>query len=293
LLADALKDRLLGFHMTQNLDMRKLGFLYYVAASSETLGDVLQRAARYSGIVNEGIELETECGRSLRIGITYAGVSRLSDRHQLEGWVTGIVRACRDMTGRELQPSHVRIIHQRIPESSEFDNFLGRQAEFGAAKDEVLFPGEAAGLSIIHADPYLNKLLTAYCDDALARYKAPLGTLQTHVENAIATLLPHAQVRLDTVAKKLGMAPRTLRRKLAAENITFARILEDLRIALAQRYLAEQNLSISRIAWLLGYAEVSAFSHAFRRLTGRTPRADRPRQRRPGHSDVVRQRVRR
>jgi AraC-like DNA-binding protein len=93
--------------------------------------------------------------------------------------------------------------------------------------------------------------------------------------------------------KKLGMAPRTLRRKLAAENITFARILEDLRIALAQRYLAEQNLSISRIAWLLGYAEVSAFSHAFRRLTGRTPRADRPRQRRPGHSDVVRQRVRR
>lgn len=270
-----------------------MGFLYYVAASSETLGDAMQRVARYSGIVNEGIELETECGRSLRIGIKYAGVSRLSDRHQLEGWIAGIVRACREMTGRELQLNHVRIIHQRIPESTEFDGFLGRQAEFGAGKDEVVFAGEAAALPIVHADPYLNKLLTAYCDDALARHEAPAGSLQTNVENAIATLLPHAQVRLDSVAKKLGIAPRTLRRKLAGENITFARILEDLRIALAQRYLAEQNLSISRIAWLLGYAEVSAFSHAFRRWTGRTPRAGRPGRRRLGHSGIALRRVRR
>jgi AraC-like DNA-binding protein len=50
---------------------------------------------------------------------------------------------------------------------------------------------------------------------------------------------------------------------------------------LAKHYLAEQDLSISRIAWLLGYTEVSAFSHAFRRWTGRTPRADRSRRRRP------------
>jgi AraC-like DNA-binding protein len=46
-------------------------------------------------------------------------------------------------------------------------------------------------------------------------------------------------------------------------------------LALAKRYLAEQSLSASRIAWLLGYTEVSGFSHAFRRWTGRTPRADR------------------
>jgi AraC-like DNA-binding protein len=97
-------------------------------------------------------------------------------------------------------------------------------------------------------------------------------------------LLPHAQGNVESVAHKLGISPRTLRRKLAAEGVTFAGIREDLRLALAKRYLTEQDLSISRIAWLLGYTEVSAFSHAFRRWTGRTPRADRPRQRRPDRS---------
>ena len=84
---------------------------------------------------------------------------------------------------------------------------------------------------------------------------------------------------IENVAEKLHVSPRTLRRKLAAEDVTFARILEDLRFALAKHYLAEQDFSISRIAWLLGYAEVSAFSHAFRRWSGRPPRAARSRRR--------------
>ncbi len=282
LVAEALGDRLLGFHLVQGMDMRQLGFLHYVAASSDILGDALHRAARYSVIVNEGLKLQTITGKTLRIGIQYAGISRHSDRHQLEAWITGIVRACREMTGRELQPASVRIMHQRILELSEIDSFLGHAAEFGADKDEVTFAGKAATLPVVGADRYLNGLLTGYCDAALERHKAPRGSLLNNVENAIAALLPHAGARLDGVAKKLGVTPRTLRRKLAAEGITFARILEDLRIALAQHYLAEQDLSISRIAWLLGYTEVSAFSHAFRRWTGHTPRADRPRQRRSG-----------
>ncbi len=100
LIAKSLNDRLLGFHVVQNIDLRRLGFLYYVAASSETLGEALQRIARYSGIVNEGIRLETKFGRTLRISFAYAGVSRHSDRHQIEAWTTGLVRICRELTGR-------------------------------------------------------------------------------------------------------------------------------------------------------------------------------------------------
>jgi Helix-turn-helix domain len=91
----------------------------------------------------------------------------------------------------------------------------------------------------------------------------PSGPLRVNVENLIATLLPHGQARRDVVAQKLGLSPRTLGRKLSAAGISFARILEELRFGLAKRYLSERDLSISRIAWFLGYTEVSAFSHAF------------------------------
>lgn len=275
-IAEALGDKLLGFHLVQEMDLRRLGFLYYVARSSETLGDALRRTARYSGIVNEGIALKTDVGRALRVRFNYAGVSRSTDRHQIEAWMAGLVRACRDMTGRELTPAGLTIMHRRIPESSELDGFFGRIVRFGADRDEVAFPADAAALPVISADRYLNKLLLGYCDQALSRQKpSSRGALRADVENAIAALLPHAQARLEAVAAKLGISPRTLRRKLAGEGATFAGILEELRLALAKRYLAEHGLSVSRIAWLLGYTEVSGFSHAFRRWTGRTPRADR------------------
>ena len=159
------------------------------------------------------------------------------------------------------------------------DSFFGRTVEFGADQDEVLLAGEAAKLPVVQADRHLNRLLVRYCEDVLARRKPRLGAIQADVENALAALLPHGQSGIESVAEKLRVSPRTLRRKLAAEGVTFAKILEDLRFALAKHHLAEQELSISRIAWMLGYTEVSAFSHAFRRWSGRPPRAARSQRR--------------
>jgi AraC-like DNA-binding protein len=60
-------------------------------------------------------------------------------------------------------------------------------------------------------------------------------------------------------------------RLLASEGCTFSGILDALRLDLAKSYLREQNLPISEVAWLLGFGEVSAFFHAFKRWTGQTP----------------------
>jgi len=64
---------------------------------------------------------------------------------------------------------------------------------------------------------------------------------------------------------------RTLVRKLSDEGLNFTEILQQLRRDLAVRYLDDRKLHVSKIAWLLGFHEVSAFTHAFRRWTGKTP----------------------
>ena len=274
-LADALNDKLLGFHIAREMDLRSTGFLYYVAASSSTLGEALMKISRYSSIVNEGVAVKVRRGAPMRIVIDYAGVSRHADRHQIEAWITAVMRFCRDMTGRALLPQGIKIIHQRILQSEEFDAYFGRKVEFSARVDEILLPADVAESAIISSDPYLNRLLIEYCDEVVARRKAAPGKLRADVENALAALLPHGQASIENVADKLGISPRTFRRRLTAEATSFTTILKGLRLELAKRYLAEQNISISRIAWLLGYAEVSTFSHAFRRWTGQPPRVMR------------------
>ena len=75
LVADALQDDFLGIRLAQNFDLRELGLLYYVQASSATLSEALQRVARYSSIMNEGVRL-TYCKRKdISMTFEYRGVS--------------------------------------------------------------------------------------------------------------------------------------------------------------------------------------------------------------------------
>ena len=111
LAADALKDDLLGFHLAQLPDLREIGLLYYVSASSDTLGEAVQRAARYSTIANEGVSLTYKDDKDVGITFDYVGVSRHLDRHQIEFFVTVVVRMCRQLTGRRLVPTRVRLTH--------------------------------------------------------------------------------------------------------------------------------------------------------------------------------------
>jgi len=276
LAAAALQDDLLGFHLSDMPDLRAIGLLYYLLASSETLLDGLQRIARYSTIVNEGIIQTCTHGTELSMSFRYHGVGRHLDRHQIECWTAGLVRACRELTGLRLVPSRVRLVHQRGEiQGAELANFFGQTVEFGAPVDDVAFPRRFAEARILSADPYLNKLLLAYCEDAL-RHRKRAGTFRASVENAIAPLLPHGEANVETVARQLASSPRTLARRLSEEGTSFSEVLEGLRNDLAARYLADKDFGIAQIAWLLGYEETSAFSRAFKRWTGKAPREARP-----------------
>jgi AraC-like DNA-binding protein len=281
LAASALQDEYLGFHLGQLAEIRQLGLLYYVPASSETLGEALHRVARYSSMSNESLSLNCIKGKDIRIVINYVGVARHLDRHQIEGWLTALIRLCRKLTGCRVEPSAVRLIHRRAGNSSEFAAFLGGDIEFGATIDEVVFAAPIAGIPVVSADPYLNKLLIANCEEALSHRLTKHGPFRAVVENAIAPLLPHGSARASEIACRCGLSQRTFERRLTSESLTSSQVLDDLRRDLATQYLADHNLSVSQIAWLVGYQQISAFTNAFKRWTGKTPREARFQQPHP------------
>jgi AraC-like DNA-binding protein len=277
LVASAVGDELLGFHLAEHFDLREIGLLYYVLASSATLGQALTRTARYSGVTNEGITVHCRKASDLCIHVSYVGVPRHSDRHQMEFWATTLVRVCRHLTGTHLKPTRVKFFHPRCGSSDEQDAFFGCKVAFGAERDEITFARDAAELPVVSADHYLNELLIKYCEEILARRPARVSPMRALVENAIAPVLPHGRAQMSNIAETFGMSRRTLARRLAEEGVSFTEILEDMRRDLALRYLEDPTLSVSQIAWLLGFQEVSAFTSAFKRWTGTTPTQERTR----------------
>jgi len=273
--AQALGDDLFGFHLARGLELRDAGLLYYVMASSPTMLEALQRSARYWSLANEGVSLHCVAGRHLDLAVRYVGSSRHLDRHQTEGLAAVIVRVVREITGQRLSPVRVRFVHPRSKRPAELAQFFGGKVEFGAREDDIRFAASAGGTPIVAGDPYLNRLLVGYCEQALAHRRPVHGSFRARVENAIVPLLPHGEARAAEVARRLGFSERTFARRLAMEGLTFSALLELLKVDLANRYLADADVSISQVAWLVGYREVSAFSKAFKRWTGRSPREAR------------------
>jgi AraC-like DNA-binding protein len=287
-IAEAMGDDLLGFHLARTCELRSIGLLYYLAASSDHLVDALQRLARYTSVANEGLSLRCVDGALFGMSIEYVGIRRSADTHQIEFWVAALVRVCRQLAARQLVPARIRFVHRR-PAGGEPEEFFGRAVEFGAEADEVLFEKSARDLPIISADPYLNRLLISVCEETVAARRRQQGSFRATVENTVAPLLPHGKAQAGEVARQLGVSQRTLARRLSTEDASFSGVLDDLRADLADRYLADPNLSISQISWLLGYREVASFSHAYKRWTGATPRTVRSGQ---GSAPIAARRLR-
>ena len=205
-----------------------LGLLYYVAASSEILGMALRRAARYSSVINEGVSLKYNDGKDVVVAFHYVGVSRHLDQHQIEFFVTALIRLCRQLTGLRVVPSRVSLAHQRNGPCSELIELLGGDVKFSAAVDEVTFAAATMQMPVVSADPYLSTHLVAYFEEALSRRSATRGSFRSNVENAIVPLLPHGKVRVSEIARRLGVSQRTFARRLSSEGITFSDVLESL-----------------------------------------------------------------
>jgi AraC-like DNA-binding protein len=277
LAAEELGDEWLGFHLAQAFELREVGLGYYVMASSDLLGDALQRCARYGGMTNEGVRLSYRAEKQIIIHVSYEGVARRSDRHQIEFFMTTLGRACRQLTGQQLCPQRMTFSHLRTGEFKEIKEYFGCPIIFGDLADEITYSKGIERMQVSSADPYLNALLLKYCEEARAKSRraAKASPLRLSVENTIAPLLPHGKVNTSEVARSLGLSERTLARRLKSEGLSFAGILHDLRYDLARTYLGESSLSVSKVAWLLGYEEVSSFSSAFKRWSGKSPRQAR------------------
>lgn len=92
------------------------------------------------------------------------------------------------------------------------------------------------------------------------------------VESLLLPVLHTGGASMDRIAAKLGVSRQTLFRRLRREGVTFREVLDDLRRRMALHYLTAERLTVSETSYRLGFSEPSAFSRAFQRWTGTSPK---------------------
>ena len=268
-------DSLLGLHVAAEMDIRAVGILFYLTGSSRTVSEALENLARYSQTTNEALVGEISRQKD-EVILAVRHLQEFDEPHRqfFELLALWFIRTLQQETNRDFTPSRVTFTHGRNADLREVHRLLRCPVDFAQGQDSWVLPQRVMDLPIVSGDTQLLKILTAHADDLLAEKHSVTG-LQSTVASQLASLLPSGESRAAVVARQLGMSPRSLTRHLAEEGTTFGEIVEQLRRRLASRYLADDRMSVQQIAWLLGYSEVGAFNHAYKRWTGTAPRRNR------------------
>jgi len=206
-------------------------------------------------------------------------------RHLVESVFAGIrVFGCW-LSGRPLAPLEVRFAHASDADPAEYERVLGVAPRFGSGRNAATFDAAILAVPVPNADPTLFPVLREHAERLLRERErnGVVGDVHAAVVRRLAPDLARAlapePVRLAGIADEIGMSARTLQRKLADVGSSFQQVLDGARHALAMDYLRQDGLSLVDIAFLLGYQEQSAFTHAFREWAGMNPGAWRERQR--------------
>ena len=256
----------------QPIDLRDVGLLAYVGLSSKTLGEAIRNLARYVAVLNDAgrIELHLQ-GDPAIVAFDVIDATVRSRQQVTEFAIANLVRALRFITRRDLRPVEVAFLHPRNRGIDVFERFFGCPVRFGQPRYAVFLAQSQLATPIATADHRLLGVLTSYCQQVLADREQLSPGLRHEVERVLMNLMPRGEADTRTVARKLGVSVRTLSRKLKDGGASFLVILDELRADLGRKYLSDKSLSLAEVAYLLGYADASAFSHAFRRWTGKTP----------------------
>ncbi len=260
----------IGLNMARVVRPASLHVVGYALMSSRTLREGLTRLVRYQRIIAEGADLNLRMlpeGGALTLAIH--GDRLPPARQSAEASLACTLAFCRWISGTPLKPLQVWLQGPPPADPEPYRQVFQAPLQFDAEHYGLLFELADLEAPLPSANESLAQLHDRFAGEYLARFS---GSRVAHqARQVLCRLLPQGEPRRDTVAQALHLSERTLQRRLQDERTSFQQLLDDTRRELAEQYLAQPNLTLLEIAYLLGFADPSNFFRAFRRWFGSTP----------------------
>jgi AraC-like DNA-binding protein len=240
-------------------------------ASFHVVGYALMSSlVRYQRIIGEGADLSflpQPDGYALTLAIH--GDRLPPARQSAEASLAYCLALCRWMTGKPIRPREIRLQGPPPADLAPYQQVFQAPLRFNAEHYGLIFERGDLEAPLPSANEALAQLHDRFAGDYLARF---CGSRVTHqARQMLCRLLPQGEPRREVVAQALHLSQRTLQRRLQEEGTSYQQLLDDTRRELAEQYLAQPNLTLLEVAYLLGFADPSNFFRAFRRWFEETP----------------------
>ncbi|WP_342117746.1 AraC family transcriptional regulator [Pseudoduganella sp. OTU4001] len=265
-----------GLHVGERVKLGTYTVYGLILLSCRDFGQAFEQTMRYEQLAHDLGRSTLQADGALA-DYTWHSNYPAGCRHLADSVFAGIRVFGNWLAGAPLPPAELALMHDGGDPAghAEYVRVFGALPRFGAPANVARFDAALLAWPVPNADVSLYPVLQQHAEQLLQQRAARAGAagIVERARGAIVQRLSQGQVRVATVAEELGLSPRTLQRKLADAGSSFQQVLDEARFALARDYLRQPGLSLVDIAFLLGYQEQSAFTHAFREWSGMNPGA--------------------
>lgn len=265
-------DPLLGIKAGEQLDFGDLGVLDYATRNCASLREAIHCYGRYMLLMHGALEVTLiESGSYGRWEVRVTdGVPQPPAANDF-----AMVAACtyaRRYTGQRNVLREVHLCHEVPTSEAEYARiFDGARVFMGSRQNALVFTREHLDAPMADAQPLLHTAFASHADALLAQLQRT-ETVSGRIRRLLVEQLRSGTLTRESLARQVGLSLPTLHRRLREEGTSYSELLNDVRRELAERYLADRSLAIGEIAFLLGFAHVTAFYKAFPRwFAGVTP----------------------
>lgn len=262
-----------GLLVGQDAGLNELGLAGRLARNAATVGDALRDLMVHFVLHDTGgttsISVHGEAA-SLCYDVHTPGISNLDQIYDIAAAVG--FNALKELCGPDWRPDAVLLPRARPSDIGPYRRLFGAPLKFNAARQAIVFGTAWLARPVAGADP----LVRARLEDRARQSMDHLDPLlDGDVRRAIRVLLVSGECSREAVASRLGMHHRSLNRRLQAVGTTFRSLLDETRFEMAQQLLCDTRLAVAGVSRAVGFADPTVFTRAFRRWSGRTPRAFR------------------
>lgn len=267
-------DPAFALHYGEAVNLAEVSVVGLIGYASETMLDAFVQLQRYSRLV---MDLDLGPGPRFTLERDAAGLWIVDHRPEpnaapelTETVFAQMVSGTRQF-GDTPFVQQVEVSHPDPGYAGEYERILGAPVSFERERNAMRIDEAWIAHPIAVQPRYAFGILTRHADAMLEKLESA-STTSGRVEGLLLPILHTGDVGIESIAARLGCSRDTLYRRLKGEGTTFARLVDGLRRRLALDYLGAKKVSVNETAYLVGFSDPAAFSRAFKRWTGRSPR---------------------
>ncbi|AGL17638.1 putative transcriptional regulator [Actinoplanes sp. N902-109] len=262
----------LGLRLAGLQNASVLGPLALAIENAATLGEALETTSRFLFVHSPALtvaQVPDPAGRAGVVGLLYRGTAAPLPPQVADLGIGLIHRIVVLLHGGPYGLRSVHLPHPALAPAGAYTRFFGTEVRFGRPDAVLRVPGGLLATAVPGGNQLLRDLALEYLS---SHFPEPGRSVADQVRLLLAQGLGSAPVQIAAIARRLRTHPRTLQRRLAAEQTTFEALLDEVRRTAAHRLITGTELPLTQITAMVGLTEQSALSRAVRRWYGMSPR---------------------